>query len=114
VKNLYRFYASGDQVAKALEKGTLEALYATASPENTLTTELLARHMTDLSVRRIPKMDSFPDLLSISLSAIAGETARIISSDPKARERNERLLQQNLQRTFTIVRLPPLRATPQE
>ena len=118
--NLYRFHLSGKPVAEAFENGRLESLYASASPKNTLNTELLARHILELSVHHIPEDSSASDpnssdLLLISLSAVGGETARLLSSDPKtkeARDRNANLLKQHLQRYSTIVRLPPVRDLP--
>ena len=111
-RDLYRFHASGESVATALEHGKLEELYATASPENTSTTELLARHIVALDVHRVAGATASSGSVLIALSALGGETARIIASDPQARERNERLLRQHLQRYSTIVRLPPMREVP--
>ena len=112
IKNLYRFHASGRSVSAALEKGSLEKLYSSASPEDKLTSELLARHIVELDVRRIPETPNTPESLLITLSALGGETARIIASDPAAKERNEHLLLQHLQRFSSIVRLPPRRESP--
>ena len=109
IKNLYRFHASGKMVSTALEKGGLEGFYATASPENTISTEVLARNIVELDVHRIPETTTAAESLLITLSSIGGETARIMASDPTAKERNERLLRRHLQRYSTIIRLPPKR-----
>ena len=113
MRNLYRFHASGSLVAKSFKKDRLKELYATASPKNTATTELIARHIEQLEVRPVDNASS-SDLLMISVSAIGGETALILASSPKdsSKERNQRLLRQHLQRFSTIVRLPPLRELP--
>ena len=111
-RDLYRFHASGKPVANALEQGKLKELYATGSPENTSTTELLARHIVALDVQRVAGATVSSGSLLITLSALGGETARIIASDSQAKERNDRLLRQHLQRYSTIVRLPPMREIP--
>jgi len=103
--NLYRFHLSGSQVNEAFAKNSLEKLFATASAENKITTELLARNIVKLEVHRI----SDPSSLFISISAIGGETAKQIASDLKATERNARLLQQRTQRYSTVIALPSLR-----
>ncbi len=105
-RNLYRFQVSGREAEEACESGHLDELYRTASPENTNTTELLARHIIELDVHRLTE---FPDLLLISLSAIDGKTERSIDSEPQAKARNERLIRERLQRYTTFVRLPPVR-----
>ena len=112
VRNLYRFHSSGESVAKALETKSLKELYASASPENSLTTELLARHIVQLEVKHLAETEANSGSLMITISAIAGETARILSSEPQAKQRNERLLRQHMQRYTTIVRLPPEREIP--
>jgi prepilin-type N-terminal cleavage/methylation domain-containing protein len=112
LENLYRFHASGEEVSEALEQGTLRELYARASPTNTATTELLARNIVRLDVRVLPGGKQEPGTIMVALSGINGETARLISSDPGATERNERLIRRDLQRFSGIVRLPPRRDIP--
>ncbi len=112
--NLYRFHASGETVTKSLEKNRLGELYATATPDNTATTELLARHIVQLDI--LPVKNESSEMLMIRIYALAGEGSQF--ADPKAtvtsalKERNERLLRQHLQRYSTIVRLPPTRTLP--
>jgi hypothetical protein len=53
-----------------------------------------------------------PAELFISLSAIGGEIAGTLASDPGAVQRNERLIRQHLQRYSTTVHLPPIREQP--
>ena len=112
--NLYRFHVSGESVAKSLEKNRLGELYATATPENTATTELLARHIVRLDV--LPIKRTSVEMLMISIYALAGEHASLMDSQARVsastKERNERLLKQGLQRYTTIVRLPPKRMLP--
>ena len=107
--NLYRFHASGEPVSKALEEDSLQELYDKASPDNTATTELLARNIVSLQIRPLPEQGTPPELLKVTLSAINTRTARLIASDPKAGERNGRLLREGLQRSTAIVHLPPCR-----
>lgn len=109
--NLYRFHAGPAEVSDALGKGTLESLYSKASPTNPVTTELLARAILRLGIRDLPGTggDAGPEALLLTLDAVNGETARLLSADPGALERNARLVRRHLQRFSTIVRLPPRR-----
>jgi prepilin-type N-terminal cleavage/methylation domain-containing protein len=111
VDHLYRFHASGKEVMEALDKGTLRELYAQASPSDPRSTELLARNIVGLNVSPIDKTlpGGHPEALSVSISAINSDTARLLSSDPGAKQRNDRLILRHLQKFSTIVRLPPLR-----
>jgi len=107
--NLYRFHASGEPVCKAVEEDSLQDLYEKASPENAATTELLARNIVFFQIRSLPEQSTPPELLEVTLSAINTRTARLIASDPKAGERNSRLLKEGLQRSTAIIHLPPYR-----
>lgn len=107
--NLYRFHASGEPVSKAVEEDSLQDLYEKASPENAATTELLARNIVFFQIRSLPEQSTPPELLKVTLSAINTRTARLIASEPKAGERNSRLLREGLQRSTAIIHLPPYR-----
>ncbi len=107
--NLYRFHASGELVAKAVEEDSLQELYSKASPENNTTTELLARNIVSLQIRPLLEQATPPELLELTLSAINTRTARLIGSDPKAVERNGHLLREGLQRSTAIIHLPRCR-----
>lgn len=112
--NLYRFHASGEDVTKALEKNRLAELYAMATPENPATTELLARHIVRLDL--LPMRRGSVEMLMISIEALAGENAHLlnpkINLSAMEKDKNKRLLKQQLQRYTTIVRLPPKRVLP--
>jgi prepilin-type N-terminal cleavage/methylation domain-containing protein len=107
--NLYRFHAYGEPVSKAVEEDSLQELYGKASPENAATTELLARNIVFFQIHPLPEQSTPPELLEVTLSAINTRTARLIASDPKAIERNGRLLREGLQRSTAIIHLPPCR-----
>jgi len=107
--NLYRFHASGEAVARAVEEDSLGALYAEAGPQNLSTTELLARNIVSFRILTLPETTNAPELLDVTLSAINARTARLIASDPKAGERNERLLKQREQCATAIIHLPACR-----
>jgi len=111
VDHLYRFHASGKEVMEALVKGTLRELYAQASPSDPRSTELLAKNIVSLNVSPIGKTlpGGHPEALSITIAAINGDTARLLSSDPASKQRNDRLSLRHLQQFSTIVHLPPLR-----
>ena len=115
IRNLYRFHASGDDVADAYAEKSLPSLYATASPGNK-NTELLARNITDLRVHPISISEgrAHPDALQLTLSAVNGDTARLIGLKPEANERNKRLLQQHQLVLSTLVSLPPQRDMPRD
>lgn len=115
MRNLYRFHASGDDVAKAYETKTLTTLYASAMAGNK-NTELLARNITDLEIYPISvsRERAHPEALRLTLASVNASTARLIASKPEARERNERLLQQHQLQLSTIVCLPPQRDMPQD
>jgi len=110
--NLYRFHASGELVAKAVEEDSLQELYDKASPENTATTELMARNIISLQIVPLPEKTTPPELLELTLSAINTRTAHLIASDTKAVERNARLLREGLQRATAIIKLPAPREGP--
>jgi prepilin-type N-terminal cleavage/methylation domain-containing protein len=113
VSNLYRFHASGREVAAALEANELGALYAKASASNVTSTELLARHIVKLEVHEpVGQPNRSNGVLLIALTGINGETARAIAADPEDTKRNNLLLHRNLQRLSGMVRLPPARETP--
>jgi hypothetical protein len=103
--NLYRFHLAGNQLNEAFEKGGVENLYSTASATNKNTTELLSRNIVKFEVRHLSDLSC----LFVSISAIGGDSAKIIISDPKAGQRNALLLRQGIQRYSTIIRLPPER-----
>ena len=113
IRNLYRFHASGDDVAEAYEEKSLPLLYATATPGNK-NTELLARNITSLEIQptSVSRDRAHPDALRLTLSAVNGETARLIGLKPEAKERNERLLQQHQLHLSTFVSLPSQRDMP--
>lgn len=97
-RNLYRFHASGAVVAQAFANNKLPELYASASLTNTTSTELLARHIVKLDVRRLDGESSSAGLLMISLSAAGNE---------KAGKNASPLREDQLLRYSTIIRLPP-------
>lgn len=107
--NLYRFHATGESVAKALEDDSLEELYREASPTNASTTELLARNIVALRIVPLPVETSPPELLEVTLSAINARTALLIASQPKAVERIVRLLSERAQSSTAIIHLPSIR-----
>jgi competence protein ComGC len=111
--NLYRFHASGKTLLDALGEGSLDHLYKSASPTNRVTTELLARNISELNVRRLDEeTDHPPEILEVSLAAINAGTAGIIASDGMASLRNERLSKRDCERATAIIHLPPWRETP--
>ena len=117
VRNLYRFHATPVQVAAAIKQGGegIMELYSRAASGDAAGTELLARNIRTLEVRdALPSGDPqrHPAELFISLSAIGGEIAGTLASDPGAVQRNERLIRQHLQRYSTTVHLPPIREQP--
>jgi hypothetical protein len=107
--NLYRFHASGESVAKAVEDDSLQKLYREASPSNASTTELLARNIVSLRIVSLPIHTTPPELLELTLSAINARTAHLIASEPKAVERNTRLLRECAQWSTGIIHLPSSR-----
>jgi len=109
--NLYRFHASGREVWEALRSGSLRQLYEKASPSNGLCTELLARNIIGLQFSPMDheRHGHPPQALCITIEAINGDTARLISNDPTAKKNNDRLILRHLQKFSTIVHLPPLR-----
>ena len=113
VCNLYRFHASGDDVAEAYEEKNLPTLYATASPGNK-NTELLARNITGLEIQptSLSGEREHPDALRLTLSAVNGDTTRLIALGPEAKERNDLLLRQHQLHLSTFVSLPPQRDMP--
>jgi len=108
-RNLYRFHVSGDRVATAVEENHLGSLYSGAAPTNEATTELLAHNIVGLEIKGLPEYSKPPEALEITLSAINGTTERLLSTDPGAKERNQRLLNTHLQRYSAIIHLPPPR-----
>ena len=107
--NLYRFHASGESVAKAVEDDSLQELYREASPSNAFTTELLARNIVSLRIVALPIHTSPPELLELTLSAINARSAHLIAKEPKAVERNARLLRERAQWSTGIIHLPSSR-----
>lgn len=110
VEHLYRFHAPPGDVARALAAGDLKELYAGASPANTGTTELLARHITRLEVRPAADREGGgPELLLVSVAALGSSSSRLVASGLLSPQRRESLLREHLQRYTTLVRLPPRR-----
>lgn len=97
--NLYRFHASGSVVAKAFAQNKLQSLYDSAGVINA-TTELLARNLVKLDVRRVGESPASGGLLMISLS-----TPR----DNRSGKNASPLREDQLLRYSTIIRLPPQR-----
>ena len=109
VPNLYRFHALPDEVATALQRGSLEHLYATASPANKSSTELIARHIVRLDVRdpTIPSGNgNIPEVLCIEISAARGEVARLLAGNPMAMDLNTHQLQRKFLCFSSFIRLP--------
>jgi type II secretory pathway pseudopilin PulG len=100
IGNLYRFHTSGDLVVTAYREHKLQELYDTASLSNSLTTELLARNIVKLNVRRIEENSLSDPLLMISLSALG---------DGKVGTKSASLNDAHLYRCTTFLRLPPER-----
>lgn len=110
-RHLYRFHASGEEVAEAVRHHTLKELYGTARPGST-NTELLARHIEKMSAKPALEEGIRPVAMRVSLLALNGETARRIASSPGEKERNDSLIQRQGVRLSEIVRLPPKREIP--
>ena len=110
-RHLYRFHASGEEVAEAVRHHTLKELYGTARPGST-NTELLARHIEKISAEPALEEGLHPVALRVSLLALNGETARRIGSHPGEKEIHDTLIQQQGVRLSEIVRLPPRREIP--
>jgi prepilin-type N-terminal cleavage/methylation domain-containing protein len=108
-RDLYRFHASGNGVAIAVKQDRLMNLYALASPTNEASTELLARNIMTFRVRQLPEHSDPPEALEITIEAINGSTERLLSAEPLAVERNQRLIKRHLQRYSEIIHLPPMR-----
>jgi type II secretory pathway pseudopilin PulG len=70
-RNLYRFHASGDEVAEAVGDRALEDLYAMAAPGKT-NTELLARDIAELRISpSFPtSQETIPSSLWVRVSAL--------------------------------------------
>jgi prepilin-type N-terminal cleavage/methylation domain-containing protein len=111
-RNLYRFHVAAETVAKAVENNCLSKLYAQASPTNENTTELLARNIVGFRIRQLPQDFHPPEALEVTVSAINGTTERLLSSEPMAVDRNQRLLKRHLQNYSVLIHLPPLREFP--
>ena len=97
---LYRFHASGGTVTSAIERNKLQALYQSADPKNTATTELLARRLVKLDIHRLQENGAAGGLLLISLATPRDER----SGNNTTPLRDDQLL-----RYTTILRLPPQR-----
>ena len=98
--NLYRFHASGGTVTSAIERNKLQALYQSADPKNTATTELLARRLVKLDIHRLQENGAAGGVLLISLATPRDER----SGNNTTPLRDDQLL-----RYTTILRLPPQR-----
>jgi hypothetical protein len=108
-RHLYRFHASGEEVAEAVRHHTLKELYRTARPGST-NTELLARHIEKMSTEpALEEKGRHPDALRVSLLALNGETARRVASHPREKEIHDSLIKQHGVCLSEIVRLPPRR-----
>lgn len=92
-----------------MEDDSLQELYREASPSNTSTTELLARNIVSLRIVALPIHTSPPELLELTLSAINARSAHLIAKEPKAVERNARLLRERAQWSTGIIHLPSSR-----
>jgi prepilin-type N-terminal cleavage/methylation domain-containing protein len=108
-RNLYRFHASGDRVAMAAEGDRLGSLYAEATPTNESTTELLSHNIVGLEIIPLTEHSQQPEALEITLSAVNGTTERLLVADPGAKDRNQKLINNHLQRYSVIIHLPPPR-----
>ncbi len=101
--NLYRFHAAGNIVSDALEKNKLQDLYQSANPTNAATTELLARRIVKLDVRRLEGKAVTDGLLLVSLSTLRNDR----STNNTAILREDQFF-----RYTTLLRLPPEREIP--
>ena len=112
-KNLYRFHASGEEVAQAVRHHALQELYGTARAGNT-NTELLARHVQQMSATPLPgnRGTAPAEAMRVTLLTISGETARRIASRSGEQEIRDSLIKQQGVRLSEIVRLPPQREIP--
>jgi len=110
--DLFRFHASGEEVMRALRSSSLPQLYATAAPGRS-NTELLARNVADLRIRRLTPGDPQRQCGAIHLTITAlnaGDSARLGIQRPD-REQTETLFGNKGTRLSATVALPPLRET---
>ena len=109
-RNLYRFHASGDEVAQAVEDRSLEQLYATALAGKT-NTELLARDIAVLQLSPVSttRQDGHPEALRASVTALnAAEMRRAMKGDA-SRQPLESLLRSKGTTLSSVIILPPPR-----
>lgn len=113
--DLFRFHASGEEVMRALRSNSLPQLYATAAPGRS-NTELLARNVADLRIRRLPEGDQQANhsTLLLTITTLNGTEARRLSSQSPDREQLESLLRTKGVRLSAAVALPSLRETLRE
>jgi type II secretory pathway component PulJ len=109
-RNLYRFHASGEAVARAVEDHSLEQLYATAIPGKA-NTELLARDIASLQLSPIPPTRQLmrPEALHVSVTALNGREMRMAMQGDAARQPLESLLRRKGTTFSSVINLPPFR-----
>jgi hypothetical protein len=100
---------------RALRSNSLPQLYATAAP-GCSNTELLARNVADLRIRRLPEGDQQANhsTLLLTITTLNGTEARRLSSQSPDREQLESLLRTKGVRLSAAVALPSLRETLRE
>jgi len=109
-RDLYRFHASGHEVMDAVLSKKLSDLYDKAAPVAT-NTELLARHVADLSIHPINTgtLSDHPAALEISITTVDGNTDQLLCGQRPSQSSREELLKRNGARLSTVVSLPPVR-----
>jgi prepilin-type N-terminal cleavage/methylation domain-containing protein len=109
-RNLYRFHASGDEVAQAVEERTLEHLYTTALPGRT-NTELLARDIAVLQITPVSptRQDRHPEALRVSVTALNRAEMRRATKRDASRQPFESLLRSKGTSLSSVIILPPPR-----
>lgn len=111
-RNLYRFHASGDEVARAVEECSLEQLYATAAPGKA-NTELLARDIAELQFSPFSTTggDAHPEALRASVTALNRTDMRRAMKGDVERHPLESLIRSKGTSLSSVIILPPLRQT---
>jgi prepilin-type N-terminal cleavage/methylation domain-containing protein len=112
-RDLYRFHASGPEVVDAVLSKKLSDLYDKATPATT-NTELLARHVAELSIHPIiiASLPAHPAALEVSITTVDGNTDQLLCGQRPSQSSREELLKRNGARLSTLVSLPPVREFP--
>lgn len=103
-RNLYRFHASGTDVAGHVREHRLDELYAGAGPGKP-GNELLARHVASFAVR--PASPAVPDTLLVSVVTVDPTVEKRLASRTSAER--QAILRKDGVRLSAVITLPPRR-----